>query len=44
VEAGEVGRDACRRVPLLPISLGLVHKLLGGGPLDCRLLTKVNYH
>jgi hypothetical protein len=41
VEAGEVGRDACCRIPLLPISLSLVLKLLGGGHLDCHLLLEV---
>ena len=41
VEAGEVGCDACCWIPLLPISLGLVLELLGGGHLDCHLLMKV---
>jgi hypothetical protein len=30
VKANEVGHDACCRIPLLPISLSLVLKLLGG--------------
>ncbi len=41
VKADELDRDACRRNPLFPISLSLVLKLLGGGHLDCHLLTKV---
>ncbi len=41
VKASEVSRNACCWVPLLPVPLGLVLKLLGGGQLDCRLLSKV---
>jgi hypothetical protein len=41
VEAGEVGRDACCRIPLFPISLSLVLQLLEGGHLDCHLLSEL---
>jgi hypothetical protein len=44
IEAGEIGRDVCCHVPLLPVPLSLVLKLLGDGHLDCHLLTKVLHH